>query len=748
MIHIQNSKLKYSILNFVLILLFIFVNPICFAEDKASIENIYNQDVNLKITEEAITSLAAQLSKEQFDLVKDKVVGQAFSQLDLSVLSNRGRDHKTPKLFTKKETEKVHHSLKLYFDILSRINKVAPLIDVFNKAKIKQRELEDTLDDLMKDEKVSTEKELANLKVEIQNYRNSFKAIAHQFELQSINFNKLPGMLTDLGYDDSFFEVMHSYLSEYIGIIKKVEAAKSIIESLEEVSNNIDQTEEDLKAAQAEEEKLTISQKLKELLEHKKMLQRDFTLDVTGIDTNILDEENTREINIEEELTKIFSPLVVGLTEFTEPSRRIEFLRSTIAYYEQHTPEVHKGIEQIDVLLTESEDKKVKENLLKEKDFWVQQEKEFRTKLEVAKQQLIELQNRKLSPVEAFEHFIQAVLSQRGLNIIFSIFVFFLSLIIFLLLRRLILLINPFNYIQRLRFIANFIDVFLYFLAFAVATLAMMIALYAAGEVLALAIVVIILMGIAWTLRNILPLFVGQIRLLLGYGAVRRNERIIYEQIPWLVESIGIFCYLRNPLLTGGVLRLPIKDLLNMRSRPYDEKETWFPCKEGDYVLINHKDWRKVIIQTPQRIKLDWFGMEETMPTSTFLMQKVFNLSDTPFWVGINFYIAYQHRFEIMDEIVKNLSAFLEEEFKKLPFGEHLMYPWVDFSKVTDTSLGVMAWVQMKPEAAFKYNAAKLRLTQICFRAANKYGWEIIRFHNILQHQLNEIKDTPQILEI
>jgi len=291
-----------------------------------------------------------------------------------------------------------------------------------------------------------------------------------------------------------------------------------------------------------------------------------------------------------------------------------------------------------------------------------------------------------------------------------------------------------FSYIPKFRLIGAIINVFLYLMAFVVATLATIVSLYISGEILALAIVAILLLGALWTMKDKLPRFSEQIKLLLGYGPVREGERIMYDGIPWRVESIGIYSYLKNPLLTGGTLRLPIGDLISMRSRPYEEQESWFPCKEGDYVLINNKDWRRVIEQTPQRVKFEFFEMHETMPTSSFLSQKIFNISATPFWAGISFYIDFQHRYVALDDIISKLTAFVEEEFKKLPFGEDAIYLWIDLGEVTDTSLGLMAWAQMKPEAASKYSTVKMKLTQICLRAANKYGWEIKRFHQIAQH--------------
>ncbi|MDM8545650.1 AAA family ATPase [Candidatus Venteria ishoeyi] len=694
----------------------------------------------LKVSEEAIASLTGQLSEEQFDLLKDKLLGQHFAQLDLSQLipPTETEDAEQRISFSDEDMAKVRNSLTLYFEILGNIQLVAPLVKSSHTLKEKIKGIESALDGLMKKERETAEIEISDLKTQLENHSNSFKVVASQFDLENINFDRLPGMLADLGYEDMFYDVMHEALSTYIGHLKKVSNVQSIIDSLVEISDVTAQTEKKLRSAQTEEEKTAIAVELKKLRERKNNLQHDFTLTTTGIDTAALDEKTSKKINAEEELTKIFSPLIVGLTKFTEPVRRIEFLRSNITYYEQHVPKMRKGMEELDVLLVETQDETIKTRLMEERVHWEQQEKEFSAKLEVAKQQLIELENRKLSPLDAFDHFVQAVFSKRGFNIIFAVLIFFLTFIGMLLLRRLILLINPFNYIPKLHFIASLLDVALYLLSFIVATLVLMVSLYAAGEILALAIVTLILFGMAWAVRSALPKFVEQIKLLLGYGPVRQGERIIHEGIAWRVESIGIYSYLKNPLLTGGTLRLPVKDLIDMRSRPYDEeKETWFPCREEDYIVfVESKVWRKVAILTPQRITFDWYGVPETMPTTEFLEQRLLNLSRGPFWVGINFEIAYKHRHEILDKVLGQLETFLGEEFKSLPFfGERFLYPWVDVAGFTEASVTAMVWVQLESSAAEKYPSIAINMRRICLKAANTYDWEIKRFYAIEQEK-------------
>jgi small-conductance mechanosensitive channel len=133
--------------------------------------------------------------------------------------------------------------------------------------------------------------------------------------------------------------------------------------------------------------------------------------------------------------------------------------------------------------------------------------------------------------------------------------------------------------------------------------------------------------------------------------------------------------------------------------------------------------------------------MVESMPTSSFLGSKIFNISDAPFWAGVNFSIAYKHRFEALGDLREKLGNFVEEEIKKQPYGEHVLYPWVDLAGLgDDSSLTFMVWIQMAPEAANKYGAMSLHLNQIALEAANKYGWEIIRFTPVELHHLEQAK--------
>ncbi|MEM7018126.1 MAG: hypothetical protein AAF512_12405, partial [Pseudomonadota bacterium] len=372
-------------------------------------------------------------------------------------------------------------------------------------------------------------------------------------------------------------------------------------------------------------------------------------------------------------------------------------------------------------------------------------EKELLIKQSVAEQQLHELQKNKTSLFEAFDHFMAALLSPRGVNILFSVFIFFATFFSLFYLRRLLFRMIPLQKIRNFNAIASLLDVTLYALTFVVAILALMVALYSFGEILALVIVCLILLGLVWTMREALPKFFEQIKLLIGYGPVRQHELTYYKGLPFIVDSIGMYSFMHNSeLSTGQTIRLPISDLVKMRSRPIeiDEngeyKEKMFPCSQGDYVLINGLKFRRVVFITQDTVDLQWLGMVETMPTAQFLQQSIQNMSATPTWIGIDFHIAYEHRFEIVSDIFEKLSEYVKEEFKKLPRGEFLNDIWVDVSGLNERSISLMLWGQFKPEGVGARFTILLDFNRIALQAANKFNWQILQFQATVRYAPGE----------
>lgn len=732
---------------FQIILLFCYVNTANAEETLKKTEKVSEKKVLsepsaspekkifvLKITLAAIASLKEQLSEDQFQHLEEKFIDLPFDQLNMSLLSSEeGSD--SP-LYSLEELEKIQNSLTLYFDLLTKIQKTSPVLKAIYQQRTELEKLQDSLKNLLETEQSAVQTKISALEQKIKTAFKHFKTTAKEYNFANISIKKLPDFLTDLGYEDDEYDAIHKELSTYLYLIQRLNNTESIISALSKASNSIEEVKVFLSASsKTEEEKQLIKEKIRLLVEGKNKLFNDFTLTTTGIDKESFHNKPAKKINIEAEMNKVISPMVVNFIEFTEPSRRIEFLRGNIATQEERLPKIHKGLALIKVLIDEVKNNEIKTQLLKEKTYWEKQEKEITTKLDVAKQQFHELSSHKVSPEDAFEQFTQAIVGKRGLNILFSILIFIACLAGLLLFRRLVMTAIPFKRKKNLHFLGNLVNILLTMFAFIASTLALLVSLFVTGEMFAFAFIILILVGMLWALRNTLPLFIGQIKLLLGYGAVREGELVHYQGILWEVKLIAIYSYLENPLLTGGTLRLPIKTLINMCSRPYDaEKEVLFPCKEGDFIFFVDSDlYRKVSTQTPHRITFERANAPESMPTGLFLKQRVLNLSTNPFSVGITLQISYKHRYEILNQVIEKLELFVKDKFNKLPLAENLLDFLIDVNHLNDDSIDVMVLAKMQPIAAENYLAIKRHLQKICLQAANEYQWEIKKIHSIEQ---------------
>jgi hypothetical protein len=460
---------------------------------------------------------------------------------------------------------------------------------------------------------------------------------------------------------------------------------------------------------------------------------------------NTLFKIEEKRLDWEKELKDIFSPVIVGLKDVTDRPRQMEILHSQILYFKQRIPEIKLGIEFIEKFMENVTDDQIRTRLENSKVYWKQQEKEFTAKLKTAEHRLFELEKGKMTLWEGMEYFFKCIVGARGKNILMAGMAFFITFLLFSLIRRIIMMINVLRFIPKLGFLANLIDVLLYLFTFVAATGAMIFTLYVANDWLILGIVLIILAGVVWAARNTLPLFVEQIKLLLSFGPVRQGERVIYNGIPYKVESIGIYSHLNNPLLTGGNVRLPLRDLIDMRSRPFKKNEPWFPCKEGDWVVINEETHRQVVQQTPQTVKTEWFGMREIMPTADFINQRIFNLSEAPYWTGITLRLAFQHRTLDPNETIDKLTRIVEEEMLKTSYRDHVGEPWVDFLGIGKRGIEFMVWVKIKETDGSRYAKARRDLGKAVLKAVNQNSWEIVRFRHI-DRRMGDERDHPMFM--
>ncbi len=724
----KTRHLRLSSLLLTLLLLLFFAESLYGLQAPDHKEDVPNPSNSVFLTEEILNQLKTDFSAEKLTKLKNIIKAKGFSPEALTAdLAASG--------FQTTEIHKVWDILQKQVEFVNKTKKIVAKVHSIEKIKAEISEYETKL------ATSPSEEERQQISEKLNPLAQQLKKLNHDFS-ESVDLSIADGpaagqataILRKSGYQDHEIKIIFDYVQKQAAFQNKKETLSTIVQSITMLKEEVREKEHEYNVAQSNEAKKEISNDINELNKRLKGLENDFTVISAGIDVTTFSKERKKELDLQKSLKEILAPVISEIKEITDHPRKIEMLRNQTLYYDSVILQVEQGLESIDNILLLSKGPKLSKRLQEERNYWHQKLAEIVTKKKAYQHQLAMEESKRVPVSEMARNFFQSFLKHRGKNFLLSILAFLFTYLLFRLLHRKFREISPLHQSPAHMSWANLIDILFYIITFLAAIGAMIFVLYTSGDMLILGVVIIILAGIVWTVRNALPQFLEQIRILFNFGSVRQRERVIYDGIPWEVESIGVFSYLKNPLLTGGTIRFPLKNLLGIISRPSGENEPWFPCKQGDWILINENLRRQVLLQTPQFVKLGCYDMHEIMPTSNFLRQRIMNLSETPFWVGITFYIAYKHRFTVLDEVHEKLVYFIKHEIKKKPYSEHVLDPWIEFAELSESSLGFWVWLRMKPEAAPAYDRIKLDLTQGALKAANVNGWEVLRFTQVQLH--------------
>jgi len=259
--------------------------------------------------------------------------------------------------------------------------------------------------------------------------------------------------------------------------------------------------------------------------------------------------------------------------------------------------------------------------------------------------------------------------------------------------------------------------------------------LYLRNDWLILGFILLILIGVGWGLRTSAPKYIREIKLLLNMGPVRESERVIYNGLPWKVTSLNMYSTLTNPALIGGSIRLPVDDIVTLRSREYEEVEGWFPCMPGDYVFLDDGLFGSVLKQTPEIVQLTGLECDQsikTYSTENFLSLNPRNISQG-FGVFVTFGLDYNLQSEITQEIPRQLETLLKAEAENYAFAKHLKHLAVEFKTASSSSLDLFIITQFGGEAASEYFVIDRFLQKASVNICTTNHWNI-PFDNMTVH--------------
>jgi small-conductance mechanosensitive channel len=515
---------------------------------------------------------------------------------------------------------------------------------------------------------------------------------------------------------------------------EKIRALRVLTESMRALENERTNQRDLLKKATTDEQKKAIATETDRLASKIKELKNTFDTTATGINPDENHAQNDVPVSLSEELKNIFQPAIRELREATAQPREIENLKTQVIQWTSKRALAKSAVSQIDLLIKESKSEELTRELNSARNSWEKRLLEAETSLA---NNTVQLEDRKRNAPSVFSllaNMLAHFWRNRGLSLLISVLALVFTLFLLRRFYQEIRKISPIHQKYHDTLTARLVDVLANLIIILASVFAMVLALYIRNDWLLLTVVSILFLGLAWASRTALPPYFEQIRLILNLGTVREGERIIYNGLPWRVDSLHFFCVLHNPDLNGATLRLPARSLLPSYSRPSMPGEPWFPCRVEDWVILDDGVIGKVVQQTPEQVVLVKLGGSyKTYPTLTFLAKNPENISPQ-FSVSTTFGLDYQYQSiatsDIPDIMQKKIHQTMVEEFGH----EMIRSVQVEFASASASSLDYRITASVSGELAPQYHMIQRMLQRGAVDAANEHDW-VIPFPQLTVHQ-------------
>jgi small-conductance mechanosensitive channel len=515
---------------------------------------------------------------------------------------------------------------------------------------------------------------------------------------------------------------------------------QSAIENLANIQRSIElkratvrELREQLKQQEDPSEKQALEQKIERINKDLTSLQLAFeNIALGGINQSILEDQPEQKIDWQVEIEEVSRPLLSTLKELTAKPRQIDSLRRELDRQEDQLKVINKALESIHSFSKQSLPPVAAEPVNRLLLDWEQRRDDTQRALEITRFKLTSLKTETTAWYTSAKGALADFLRGRGLTLLLAIIA---SVAVWLIAKGLLWL--YWRWLFQARQDIGIARAPLVYYSYRLATailivLAILMVFYVRGDVLFLTLALIALAGAALTLRQTLPRYTAELRLLLGVGPVRENERLVLDGIPFIVESLSVYSVLRNPALEG-VVRLPLHVINAHASRPAATQEPWFPCQPGDYVLLADGSFGLVLRQTIELVELAIRDSKVQIPSRDFLAQCVRNLSFEKFGVASTFGIDYQHQAICLDTVPERFREAVVARFEHAGLKDAIEDLLVEFREAGASSLDYQIYLILNGRAAKAYFRAQRMIQQACVETCNREGW-VIPFTQITVH--------------
>lgn len=516
----------------------------------------------------------------------------------------------------------------------------------------------------------------------------------------------------------------------------------TFVEIEEQLRKEIKSLKKSLKSAQSETEKTDLKATLEKAEE--KLLDTTINLENIAADTDLslLRANKETPFNLQKELFSLLEPALKEMKHATSDVRLKSELREKVEYYKEREPLAKQALKNIAILNKKNKNKNVKKALIKMNKNWSKQLVFIQSELQAKVLQLNKLETQEVSLANQSESFFKNFFQRRGWTLIQAL----LAIIAVLVISRLahnIFTHTVKGYRAEHRSVQlRLIDLSHRFLTFLFAIIAPMIIFYIEEDWVLFSLGILLFIGVAWTLRLAIPRYWKQLELFLNVGAVREGERLLLNGIPWRVKHINMYTTLENPV-AGLSQRVDIDELVDLRSRPVEMGEPWFPCKKGDWIILKDGIRGKIIGISIEMIQLiQRGGAISTYTMGDFLALSPKNISKS-FRIKETIGISYQHQKESTNSIPETLENFITQKAIEEGYKDSVQNIRVEFQAANDSSLDIVVIADFKGDVADLYNRLRRAIQRWCVDACTRYNWEIPYPQLTLHSENNKTKTIP-----
>ncbi|MEA3387079.1 MAG: hypothetical protein U9Q66_01500, partial [Patescibacteria group bacterium] len=224
---------------------------------------------------------------------------------------------------------------------------------------------------------------------------------------------------------------------------KTLSMLNSLLELKAGMEKRIAEKKQKLKKSSSDSEKKELQEELQKLDKQVTDSGNNFERLATGIDIELFVEKKPEMFDWKEEMTSLLKPGIQEIKRLTIKARQKTKLKEEAQYYKKLSPVAHEAEKHIDLLLSQSTDKKLKKHLRELQPEWQNITKMIDGKLELAQMELEKMESEEVSMVQSSRTSIKNFFRTRGLYLLIALAVFVAIFLVFRLIYQALVKIMP-----------------------------------------------------------------------------------------------------------------------------------------------------------------------------------------------------------------------------------------------------------------------------------------------------------------